>query len=127
MLRFDTIIGDIPYLLLGIPLTLAITLVAFVAGILIALPIAVIRSAAVPVLSRVRADARGLLSHDAAVDAHRLGVLRASGSARHSSRRLHGGGRRPRVQLGRADVRKFSAARSSRFPAGNGMPAASSD
>ena len=53
MLRFDTIVGDIPYLLLGIPLTLAITLVAFVFGILIALPIAVIRSAAVPVLGRV--------------------------------------------------------------------------
>ena len=40
MLRFDTIIGDIPYLLLGIPLTLALTAVAFVAGILLALPIA---------------------------------------------------------------------------------------
>lgn len=51
MLRFDTIIGDIPYLLLGIPLTLAITAVAFVVGILIALPIAIARSAAVPVLS----------------------------------------------------------------------------
>ena len=51
MLRFDTIIGDIPYLLLGIPLTLALTAVAFVAAVLIALPIAVIRSASVPVLS----------------------------------------------------------------------------
>lgn len=51
MLRFDTIIGDIPYLLLGIPLTLALTAVAFVAAVLIALPIAVIRSAAVPLLS----------------------------------------------------------------------------
>ena len=51
MLRFDTIIGDIPYLLLGIPLTLAITAVAFVVGILIALPIAMVRSASVPVLS----------------------------------------------------------------------------
>jgi polar amino acid transport system permease protein len=51
MLRFDTIIGDIPYLLLGIPLTLALTAVAFVASVLIALPIAVIRSANVPVLS----------------------------------------------------------------------------
>ena len=51
MLRFDTIIGDIPYLLLGIPLTLALTAVAFVAAVLLALPIAVIRSAAVPVLS----------------------------------------------------------------------------
>lgn len=51
MLRFDTIIGDIPYLLLGIPLTLALTAVAFVAAVLIALPIAVVRSASVPVLS----------------------------------------------------------------------------
>ena len=48
MLRFDTIVGDIPYLLLGIPLTLGITAVAFVVGILIALPIAVARSASVP-------------------------------------------------------------------------------
>jgi polar amino acid transport system permease protein len=53
MLRFETIIGDIPYLLLGIPLTLAITAVAFVVGILIALPIAIARSASVPVLSPV--------------------------------------------------------------------------
>ena len=51
MLRFDTIISDIPYLLLGIPLTLAITAAAFVVGILIALPIAMVRSASVPVLS----------------------------------------------------------------------------
>ena len=43
MLRFDTIIGDVPYLLLGIPLTLAITAVAFVIGILVALPIAIAR------------------------------------------------------------------------------------
>jgi polar amino acid transport system permease protein len=53
MLRFDTIIGDIPYLLLGIPLTLGITAVAFIVGILIALPIAIARSASVPVLSSV--------------------------------------------------------------------------
>jgi len=53
MLRFDTIVGDIPYLLLGIPLTLGITAVAFVVGILIALPIAVARSASVPVLSSI--------------------------------------------------------------------------
>lgn len=53
MLRFDTIVGDIPYLLWGIPLTLAITAVAFFASILAALPIAVIRNAAVPVLSPV--------------------------------------------------------------------------
>ena len=53
MLRFDTIVGDVPYLLLGIPLTLAITAVAFGGGVLIALPIAVARSASVPVLSSV--------------------------------------------------------------------------
>jgi polar amino acid transport system permease protein len=53
MLRFDTIVDDIPYLLWGIPLTLAITSVAFVVGILAALPIAVIRNAAIPVLSPV--------------------------------------------------------------------------
>jgi len=53
MLRFDTIIGDIPYLLLGIPLTLALTGVAFAAGVLLALPIAIARSAAVPVIGPV--------------------------------------------------------------------------
>ena len=53
MLRFDTIIGDIPYLLLGIPLTLAITAVAFVVGVVIALPIAIARAAAVPVVSPI--------------------------------------------------------------------------
>jgi polar amino acid transport system permease protein len=53
MLRFDTIVDDIPYLLWGIPLTLAITAVAFIVGILAALPIAVIRNAAIPVLSPV--------------------------------------------------------------------------
>jgi len=51
MLRFDTIIGDIPYLLLGIPLTLGITAAAFVAGILMALPIAIARNASVPLIS----------------------------------------------------------------------------
>ena len=53
MLRFDTIIGDIPYLLLGIPLTLAITVVACVVGVIIALPIAIARAAAVPVVSPI--------------------------------------------------------------------------
>src|SRR5579883_2338955 len=43
MLRFDAVIGDLPLLLLGIPLTLAITAVAFVAGTVAALPIAVLR------------------------------------------------------------------------------------
>jgi polar amino acid transport system permease protein len=53
MLRFDTITGDIPYLLWGIPLTLAITAVAFVVGILAALPIAIIRNASIPILNPV--------------------------------------------------------------------------
>ena len=43
MLRFDTVIGDLPLLLLGVPLTLGITAVAFVVGTLAALPIAVLR------------------------------------------------------------------------------------
>jgi polar amino acid transport system permease protein len=43
MLRFDTVIGDIPLLLFGVPLTLGITAVAFIAGTLVALPIAVVR------------------------------------------------------------------------------------
>jgi polar amino acid transport system permease protein len=53
MLRFDTIIGDIPYLLLGIPLTLGLTFAAFVAGVAVGLPIAVIRNARIPVLGAV--------------------------------------------------------------------------
>lgn len=43
MLRFDTVIGDIPLLLLGIPLTLGITAAAFLVGTLAGLPIAVLR------------------------------------------------------------------------------------
>lgn len=53
MLRFDTIIGDIPYLLLGIPLTLALTVVAFAAAVAIGLPVAIIRNARFPVLGFV--------------------------------------------------------------------------
>lgn len=50
MVRFDTVIGDFPRLLLGVPLTLGITSVAFVAGTVAALPIAVARTTRVPVL-----------------------------------------------------------------------------
>ena len=50
MVRFDTVIGDFPRLLLGVPLTLGITVVAFVAGTVAALPIALVRTARVPVL-----------------------------------------------------------------------------
>jgi polar amino acid transport system permease protein len=51
--RFDTIVGDIPYLLLGIPLTLALTVVAFVVAILLGLPIAIVRNARVPVIGLI--------------------------------------------------------------------------
>ncbi len=52
-MRFDTILADIPGLLLGIPLTLAITVVAFAGGTVAALPIAVLRAARVPVVSQI--------------------------------------------------------------------------
>jgi len=50
VVRFDTVIGDFPRLLLGVPLTLGITVVAFVAGTVAALPIALVRTTRVPVL-----------------------------------------------------------------------------
>ena len=50
MLRLDAVIGDLPRLLLGVPLTLGITSVAFAAGTVAALPIALARIARVPVL-----------------------------------------------------------------------------
>jgi polar amino acid transport system permease protein len=43
MLRFDTVIGDLPILLYGIPLTIGLTVVAFVLGTALALPIAIAR------------------------------------------------------------------------------------
>lgn len=48
MLRFESVIGDIPDLLLGVPLTIGITVVAFAAGTIAALPIAITRIAKVP-------------------------------------------------------------------------------
>ena len=45
MFRFDAVIGDFPLLLLGIPLTLALTLAAFIAGTAAAMPIAIARVA----------------------------------------------------------------------------------
>jgi polar amino acid transport system permease protein len=51
VLRFDAVVGDLPRLLWGAPLTLGITAVAFSAGTVAALPIAVVRLARVPVLS----------------------------------------------------------------------------
>jgi polar amino acid transport system permease protein len=53
VVRFDTVIGDFPRLLLGVPLTLGITAVAFAAGTVAALPIALARIARVPVLGAI--------------------------------------------------------------------------
>jgi polar amino acid transport system permease protein len=50
VLRLDAVIGDVPRLLLGVPLTLGITTVAFTAGTAAALPIALARVTNVPVL-----------------------------------------------------------------------------
>jgi polar amino acid transport system permease protein len=52
VLRFDTVIGDLPVLLLGIPLTLAITIAAFFVGTLLALPIALTRISKLPGLNQ---------------------------------------------------------------------------
>jgi len=53
MLRFDAVIGDFPVLLLGVPLTVGLTVVAFIVGTVAALPIAVARIAKVPVVAQV--------------------------------------------------------------------------
>ncbi len=53
MLQFSTVIPDIPFLLVGVPLTLGLTLAAFVLGTVVALPMAVIRIARPPVLTQV--------------------------------------------------------------------------
>jgi polar amino acid transport system permease protein len=53
MLRFDTVIDDIPVLLLGVPLTIGITVVAFAIGTVAALPIAVTRIARVPFVATI--------------------------------------------------------------------------
>ena len=51
MYRFDTIIADVPGLLLGIPLTLAITAVAFLLGSAVGLALALLRVRPTAVLS----------------------------------------------------------------------------
>lgn len=53
MFRFDAVIGDLPMLLLGIPLTLGLTAAAFVVGTVAALPIALARLRRIPVVSAV--------------------------------------------------------------------------
>ncbi|MDA0703467.1 MAG: amino acid ABC transporter permease [Proteobacteria bacterium] len=53
MFQFETIIPDIPFLLVGVPLTIGLTLASFLLGTTIALPMAVIRIARTPVLHQV--------------------------------------------------------------------------
>lgn len=53
MFQFETVIPDIPFLLVGVPLTLGLTLAAFVLGTVVALPMAIIRITRPPVLSQV--------------------------------------------------------------------------
>jgi polar amino acid transport system permease protein len=50
MFNISTVIGELPILLWGIPLTLAITVVAFAVGTVTALPIAIARISKTPVL-----------------------------------------------------------------------------
>lgn len=51
MFRFDAVIGDAPALLAGIPLTIGLTVVGFVAGTAVAFPIALVRLTRVPGVS----------------------------------------------------------------------------
>jgi len=53
MFRFDAVIGDLPTLLLGIPLTLGLTAVAFIVGTVAALPIALARLRHIPIVSAI--------------------------------------------------------------------------
>jgi polar amino acid transport system permease protein len=48
MFNLSTVIGEFPVLLLGVPLTLGITVVAFVVGTVVALPIALARITRIP-------------------------------------------------------------------------------
>lgn len=53
MLRLDAVIGDFPTLLLGVPLTVGITLVSFLVGTVVALPIALVRITRAPGVSQI--------------------------------------------------------------------------
>ena len=53
MFQFESVIPDIPFLLVGVPLTLGLTLAAFVLGTVVALPMAIVRIARPPVLTQV--------------------------------------------------------------------------
>ena len=81
MFNFNTVIGEFPVLLLGIPLTLGITAVAFVVGTVVALPIALARISRLPGVERAGAGLGRVLPHHPAADAYRLGLLRPSGAS----------------------------------------------
>lgn len=51
MLRFDTVIGEFPLLLLGVPLTIGLTVAAFLFGTIAALPLALARISGLPPVS----------------------------------------------------------------------------
>jgi len=53
MFQFDAVIGDLPKLLLGVPLTLGLTAVAFIVGAVAALPIALARLRHIPIVSAI--------------------------------------------------------------------------
>jgi len=53
LFQFETVIPDIPFLLVGVPLTIGLTLAAFVLGTVVALPMAIIRIARPPVLTQI--------------------------------------------------------------------------
>jgi polar amino acid transport system permease protein len=53
MFRFDTVIGDLPVLLAGIPLTVGLTAAGFIAGTALALPIALVRLTHIPAVSEL--------------------------------------------------------------------------
>ena len=53
MFQFESVLPDTWFLLVGVPLTLGITLGSFVAGTVVSLPMAVIRLARTPVLNQL--------------------------------------------------------------------------
>jgi polar amino acid transport system permease protein len=53
MFQFESLLPDIPLLLIGVPLTLGITFSAFLLGAVVSLPMAVIRLARTPVIDQL--------------------------------------------------------------------------
>lgn len=53
MFQFDNVATDIPFLVVGVPLTIGITIGAFIVGVVISLPMAVVRIARTPVIDQL--------------------------------------------------------------------------